>query len=302
MMITSAQPYYSVAAFTLLFCPAAPLYSFATHVLLFLTRRLPKPAEAVPPPIGAEKEAAKEEEEGERIAVVTGSNTGIGYETAKKLAVDHGYTVVLACRSRDRAASALRSIGEEARGAAGRSAGRAVFVHPLDLSSFASVREFAKELRNRYKRIHLLVNNAGTNSRGAAVMQDDSPLPMDLAFCSNFAGHFLLTSLLIDDMAAGSRVINLSSVMHHFCAGFNVETVEYWRGAAAARTAPKEAYPASKLAALLFTAELNRRYSDRIRAVAVNPGSVYVFCRGRRIVTKPAFVSWGGGGGGHSVL
>jgi NAD(P)-dependent dehydrogenase (short-subunit alcohol dehydrogenase family) len=237
-----------------------------------VTRRLPAPATLSP------EQDESEKEKQQKIAIVTGSNTGIGFETAKALVVKYGYTVILACRSRDKAMRAVETINEEAEVAG--SQGRAVFVHPLDLSSFQSVREFAAELKKQHAKLHLLVNNAGLSVPGS-VKQEDTGMSMNTTFTSNFTGHFLLTSLLMPILVRqkNTRIINLSSVMHHFAGNTNstgehVCQEQFWRDVATPRTRPRATYPASKLAAVLFTAELNRRYGDKVLSVAVNPGGV----------------------------
>ena len=92
----------------------------------------------------------------------------MGYETSKAL-VRQGYEVVLACRSRDKALQAAEAINsqvlsknEDSNG----TGGRAVFVHPLDLSSFDSVRSFCDAIKDRYDGIDVLINNAGLNTSG----------------------------------------------------------------------------------------------------------------------------------------
>ena len=85
-----------------------------------------------------------------KVAIVTGSNTGIGLETARTL-VDSGWNVILACRSRDKALKAASEI---------RGMGQPLVVATLDLSSFSSIKEFAKTIRGRYSKVHVLINNA----------------------------------------------------------------------------------------------------------------------------------------------
>ena len=148
--------------------------------------------------------------------------------------------------------------------------GRAVVVHALDLSSFTSVRGFAAAVKRKFAKIHVLVNNAGM--LGGQVVASEGGL--DLTFQSNFLGHFLLTSQLMDAFAPQARVLNQTALGHHFCGGYDVENPNFWRSCAIAGERPDKTYLFSKLAQLLFTTELNRRYSDRIRSFAVNPGVV----------------------------
>lgn len=203
-----------------------------------------------------------------KVAIITGSNTGLGFETAKNLAKDYGYEVILACRSVEKALKAGEEINKEADST--NYGGKAVVLEdPLDLSDFRSVHQYAKLVQSRYHdtRIDVLINNAGRNSSGKSG-------DLDLLFQTNFLGSFLLTSLLLENLRGG-RVVNLSSVMHHF-SGKNEKNEEFWRSIALYRPdRPPEGYGASKLAAILFSNELNRRYaaSHEIRAMAVNPGS-----------------------------
>jgi len=208
-----------------------------------------------------------------KVCICTGSNCGIGFETSKAL-VEQGYEVVLACRSRDKALQAVEAINS---GSAGGSGGRAVFVHPLDLSSFDSVRSFCGAIKQKYGCIDVLINNAGLNTSGK------SERGLDLLFQSNFLGHFLLTEQLMGCLlkGGGGRVVNLSSVMHHFADGLEAtphqpHSYEYWKYVAQYNAERSQSsYTPSKLAALLFTLELNRRYGDRgLRSIAVNPGAV----------------------------
>ncbi|CAB9504861.1 Retinol dehydrogenase 12 [Seminavis robusta] len=203
-----------------------------------------------------------------KVAIVTGSNTGIGFETSKAL-VDRGYQVILACRSQEKAQQAMERMERELGPSA---AGKAVYEGSLDLSSFQSVHDFSQLIRSKYEKIDLLVNNAGRNTSGP------SEKGLDLCFQTNFLGHFLLTQNLMDSLlrADQPRVVNLSSVMHHFCkADRHDET--YWQQIAFFGNPHSQeySYSASKLAALHFTIELNRRYGAQgLRSIAVNPGVV----------------------------
>ena len=160
--------------------------------------------------------------EGHSVAIVTGSNTGIGYETALEL-VNQGYTVILACRSRDKGQAAADQINDSISaanvnqdGGIKPSTGKALFLHPLDLSSLQSVKSFAEAFESKYSHLNILINNAGINTTGKSV---DG---MDLCFQTNFVGHYLLTRLLLSkllkaknlfgsgDVVESGRVVNLS--------------------------------------------------------------------------------------------
>src|SRR5436190_436252 len=139
-----------------------------------------------------------------RTAVVTGANTGIGYEAAAVLA-ERGAAVVLACRNLDKAKDAASRISAATPGAA-------VEVQHLDLSELASVRAAAQELRARHERIDLLVNNAGVMWTPRRTTADG----FELQFGTNHLGHFALTGLLLDRLlhVPGSRVVTISSMGH----------------------------------------------------------------------------------------
>mmetsp|Transcript_21110 Transcript_21110/g.43200 ORF Transcript_21110/g.43200 Transcript_21110/m.43200 type:complete len:391 (-) Transcript_21110:2265-3437(-) len=279
----SAAPYYPCPAFNAL-SPVALLYS-AVAQLAFLVLK-PTPLRLQIREATTTRSSTIPPNKTRKVCIVTGSNTGIGFETSKAL-VERGYEVVLACRSRDKAVKAVESIntcaGSSNTGGANRSTtcstsssqcgGRAVFLHPLDLSSFESVRSFAKAIQERYDSIDVLVNNAGLNTSG------NSENNLDLCFQANHLGHFLLTSELMDALLrdGGGRVINLSSVMHHYADGDgSPHSYDYWKRVAQYDDSRKHsAYTPSKLAALLFTLELNRRYGDKgLQSIAVNPGAV----------------------------
>ena len=252
----ASSPYYGDAAFNA-FMPMAAVYTLIANLAVGILRPLglfprPKPLLIAP-----------DTNKG-KLAIVTGSNTGIGFETAQAL-VNSGFDVILACRSRDKALQAIDRIHQQRTSIEGK----ALFLCPLDLSSLESVKEFSDAVKARYSQVHVLVNNAGRNSSP----QDASCNGLNVCFQTNFLGHFLLTNELLDCLQGG-RVVNLASVMHHFCAHNESHDQDYWRECA---TSTEESYYApSKLAAILFTLELNRRYtaSRRIRSMAVNPGAV----------------------------
>jgi NAD(P)-dependent dehydrogenase (short-subunit alcohol dehydrogenase family) len=182
-----------------------------------------------------------------RVAVVTGANTGIGFETARALA-DRGATVVLACRDTTKAQQAADRITVRP-----LEPGQ-VHVVRLDLGSLGSVREAAAELGGRHPRIDLLVNNAGVT--GLHGMTADG---FEAQFGINHLGHFALTGLLLDRITG--RVVTVSSIGHRF-------------GRPRDWDSPRNAYARSKLANLLFTFALGRRLAESPTiAVAAHPGA-----------------------------
>lgn len=197
----------------------------------------------------------------QRTVVITGANAGIGKETAVALA-SAGDRVVMACRSPERAEAALAEVRQ-------RSGSDAVEVVPLDLASFASVRAASDRLHDRCERIDVLVNNAGVIMSERTTTVDG----FETTFGVNHLGHFLLTSLVGDlvEAAPSARVVNLSSVAHWWAAGGldfedlqSIRLYSVWL-----------AYGRSKLANLLFTTELSRRWRDAgVSVSAVHPGHV----------------------------
>jgi NAD(P)-dependent dehydrogenase (short-subunit alcohol dehydrogenase family) len=183
-----------------------------------------------------------------RTVIVTGANSGIGEAAARALA-DHNARVVLAVRNLDK--------GREA---AARMPGTTE-VRRLDLASLDSVREFAADWDGE---IDILINNAGIMIPPYSRTADG----FEMQFGTNHLGHFALTNLLLEHVT--DRVVTVSSGAHRFGAidfdDLNWEHKPYraWR-----------AYGQSKLANLLFTAELQRRLTaagSTVRATAAHPG------------------------------
>ena len=178
-----------------------------------------------------------------RVAVITGANTGLGYETALALA-EHGARVVLAVRNVDKGKDAAARITATRPGAD-------VEIQELDLTSLDSIRAAARQLRSDHDRIDLLINNAGVMYPPKANTRDG----FELQFGTNHLGHFALTGLLLPAMlpVPGSRVVTVSSNAHR--AGvINFDDLN-----SRDRYRPIAAYAQSKLANLLFAYELQRR-------------------------------------------
>lgn len=194
-----------------------------------------------------------------KTVIVTGANSGIGYEAARALA-GKAATVILACRNKEKGEAAAARIVQE---------------HPqakaelmlLNLSDLASVRRFTGEFTARHDRLDILINNAGI----MAVPFGKTPDGFELQFGTNHLGHFALTGLLIDRIlnTPRSRVVTVSSGGHRF-AEMDFGNLYGEKG-----YDPQRAYAQSKLANLLFTYELQRRFegagADAI-ASAAQPG------------------------------
>jgi NAD(P)-dependent dehydrogenase (short-subunit alcohol dehydrogenase family) len=194
-----------------------------------------------------------------RLAVVTGANTGLGFETAQVLAA-RGASVVLAVRDIEKGKRAAARIG-------GTTPGADVIIQPLDLTSLDSIRAAADELRAKHPRIDLLINNAGVMFTPKQTTRDG----FELQFGTNHLGHFALTGLLLEQMlpVPGSRVVTVSSTAHRIQARINFDDLQGQRSYSRV-----SAYSQSKLANLMFTYELQRRLSGTgtTIAVAAHPG------------------------------
>ncbi len=194
-----------------------------------------------------------------RVAVVTGANTGLGFETAQALAA-RGASVVLAVRNVEKGKQAAARIAAAAPGAT-------VTVQELDLTSLDSVRAAAGELGAAHPRIDLLICNAGVMYPPKQTTHDG----FELQFGTNHLGHFALTGLLLERLlpVPGSRVVTVSSVGHRIRARVNFDDLQWERSYSRVR-----AYGQSKLANLMFTYELQRRLSGAgaTIAVAAHPG------------------------------
>ena len=188
-------------------------------------------------------------------AVVTGANSGLGFEVTRALA-GRSTHVVMACRSTERAAAARADV--EADDPAGT-----LSVRELDLASLASVADFADSFGADHETLDLLVNNAGV----MGIARNETADGFETQFGVNHLGHFALTGHLLDRLRAGQapRVVTVSSGMHER-GEIDFEDLQgersYGRWAA---------YGRSKLANLLFAFELDRR-ADRLTSVGVHPG------------------------------
>jgi NAD(P)-dependent dehydrogenase (short-subunit alcohol dehydrogenase family) len=196
-----------------------------------------------------------------RVAIVTGANSGLGYDTAAVLA-EKGAQVVLAVRNLDKGNEAADRIKKASPNAV-------VSTQELDLTSLDSVRKAADELRAAHPRIDLLINNAGVMYVPARETTKDG---FEMQFGTNHLGHFALTGQLLDNIlpVEGSRVVTISSVGHRLMARIHFEDPHLER-----KYNRVEAYGQSKLANLLFTYELQRRLKAKgtpTVALAAHPG------------------------------
>jgi NAD(P)-dependent dehydrogenase (short-subunit alcohol dehydrogenase family) len=194
-----------------------------------------------------------------KTAVVTGANSGLGWETALELA-KHGAHTILACRDATRARDAvdrIRAVHPSAQ----------VEVVPLDLASLQSIGEFSKRLREKISKLDILVNNAGI----MAIPRRTTADGLEMQLGTNHFGHFALTGHLLDLLVASGagRVVNVSSLMHRR------GRMQFDDLQGEKRYSAWPAYGQSKLANLLFTTELQRRLSEArlpVISVAAHPG------------------------------
>ncbi|WP_368499437.1 SDR family NAD(P)-dependent oxidoreductase [Herbiconiux sp. A18JL235] len=188
----------------------------------------------------------------DRTIVVTGASDGIGAAAARAFAAQ-GERVVVVGRSPDKTRAVAEGIGAEH--------------HLADFSRLEEVRDLADLLLERHERIDVLANNAGGIMGERTVTVDG----YELTFQVNHLAPFLLTTLLLPRMLpVGGRVITTSSVAHRFGGTLDLDDL-----GSARRYSPERAYGASKLANILFTVELHRRYrADGLLSAAFHPGVV----------------------------
>ena len=195
----------------------------------------------------------------DRVALVTGANSGLGFHTAQTLAVN-GARVLLACRSVPRAEQAKAEILQSLPQAQ-------LEVIELDLADLESIRRCAETLRNDLNRLNILINNAGV----MAIPRRETAQGFERQFGVNHLGHFALTGALLPLLleTPGSRIVNVSSMAHR-SGRMNFSDLQGTR-----KYSRFGAYSQSKLANLLFTLELHRRLerkgADTI-SVAAHPG------------------------------
>lgn len=197
-----------------------------------------------------------------RIMIVTGANSGLGFETTRELS-HRGAKVVMACRNPQKAKAAKHQIQEKLPDAD-------LEIMHLDVSSLQSVADFAEKFKGKYDRLDVLVNNAGIMAAPYSKSADG----FENHFATNYLGHFALTGRLFDLLEAtpGARVVNVSSLAYFLGNRIDFTNLTYENRKKYHRWV---AYGRSKMEMLLFAYEMQRRLSTAGRstiAVAAHPG------------------------------
>ncbi|MEM1009424.1 MAG: SDR family oxidoreductase [Myxococcota bacterium] len=199
----------------------------------------------------------------DQVIIITGSNSGIGKVAAEQL-IKQGAHVILACRRVEEAQALVKDLGEVS--------GQGTVMR-LDLADLSSVRAFAKQFKEQFSRLDVLLNNAGVMNTPEKKTKDGFEMQLGV----NHLGHFLLTELLLDVLKASapSRIVNVSSCFHDKAMGkkghivlddlnFEKRTYNGW-----------SSYAQSKLANVLHAKELARRLEGTgVTAVSLHPGWV----------------------------
>jgi NAD(P)-dependent dehydrogenase (short-subunit alcohol dehydrogenase family) len=195
-----------------------------------------------------------------KVCLITGANSGIGKETALALAKMNA-TVVMLCRNKQRGEKAQKEIIEQ-------SGNKNVDLLLCDLSSLEDIKKFVSEFKNKYEKLHVLINNAGVMLKNRTISLDG----FEMNFAVHVLGPFLLTNLLLDILkkSAPSRIIIVASAAHKRAKidfqDLQSENKKYRLFSA---------YGISKLAEILFTYELSRKLEGtKVTANAVHPGVV----------------------------
>jgi len=200
------------------------------------------------------------------IIIITGSNSGIGLETARVCMKQHA-TVILACRDTDKARQALYLLPDSY---------KSDVIH-LDLANLASIRTFCTKFTQKYPRLDVLVNNAGVMATPYSLTSDGFELQMGV----NYLGHFLLTTLLLPhlELSPAGRVVSVSSQGHKLNM-LNIEDLNSERYAESRLYSlyyKWVQYGNSKLAQIMFTKELDRRLkatSSNVTVYSLHPGCI----------------------------
>ncbi|EED82668.1 predicted protein [Postia placenta Mad-698-R] len=206
-----------------------------------------------------------------KVAIVTGANTGLGFESARILA-SHGAKVYATARSQEKGTAAVQKINDEL-AKLQNSSGEAVLL-VLSLDDLQSLKRAVDEFTSKETRLDILLNNAGI-----MMPPEDTkgPMGIDPQFATNVLGPFVLTRLLLptllkttrDSPDGTVRVVNVSSLAHGWCPSGGIRFDDLSKGSNYLR------YAQSKLGDLVYARELARRYTDQgVISAAVSPGNI----------------------------
>lgn len=196
-----------------------------------------------------------------KVFLVTGANSGIGYEATKVFA-SKGAKVIMGCRNLDKAKLAKEEILKEFPNAL-------LDIIQLDLTSFKSIKDFSTKVNDKYKQLDVLLNNAGIMTVPYGSTEDG----LELQTGVNHFGHFYLTMSLVNlvNKTPNSRIVSIASIAHKY-GNIKKDTFHYKEGKSYSKM---KAYAQSKLANLLFTYKLQEKLEkqdSKIKVLAAHPG------------------------------
>jgi NAD(P)-dependent dehydrogenase (short-subunit alcohol dehydrogenase family) len=186
-----------------------------------------------------------------RIIIVTGANSGIGFETAKVLA-SKGAQVILACRNHQKGIEAKKRI-----------IGLVEYIN-LDLTNFNNIKKFCQTIHQKYEKVDILVNNAGVMFPPFTKTKEN----LELTFATNYIGYYLLSLQLLPMMKAvqGSRIVNVSSIAQYRINDINWESLNSKK-----LYRKQEVYALSNLFRIMFTLDLETRLREKkLKTVAIS--------------------------------
>lgn len=191
-----------------------------------------------------------------KAVIITGANSGLGFETAKKISKNDDYQVILACRNKEKAEHAKNEIVTE-------TSNQNIKVMILDTSSLTSVRNFVEEFKQLNIKLDCLVCNAGISPMHSGTTEDG----FELVFATNYIGHFLLTNLLLPYITEDGKIINVTSDMHNPPDGLIWKEPDLL---AHPKEDDRKKYSYSKLCNIYFTYELDKRLRENNSSITVN--------------------------------
>lgn len=211
-----------------------------------------------------------------KVVIVTGANSGIGFELAKTLSGE-GSLVIIACRDTTKGLKAQNIIN-----------GTCEFIH-LNLSSFNSIESFVEAIKRKYSKVDVLINNAGVMFPPFTKTNE----MLELTFGVNYIGYYLLTNKLMPLLrnVKGSRVVNMSSIAH-----YRVKAIDWNNINSTLRYSKIESYALSNLFRVMFTLELERKFRQKnyeTIAVSCHPGVTFtnLFRFMPKILRNPFFTN-----------